>query len=237
MLAFGDATVTNAGLINTAGTSSEIVLEAGGVVTNLASGTIASPSGAGVYLNGTGSAAGILHNAGSILGGNGFVDGVLSLINGYVGNAAGGLITGTAYGVHLFGRAATVVNAGMILGTRPASGLRQTAVGIASTIAGVAGYVTNAAGGVISGAVGVTFSGRPGTIVNAGTIARQHRCGRLQPRLRQPAGHRFRRRVQRRGRRRQHAWFGRRQHPGVHIGQRDAGRFWHVDRQFRIDRR
>ena len=121
-------TVVNAGTMVGA-----LNLHTGGYVSNAASGLIRSDYD-GVSIQG---AVGTLVNAGTIDTGSpsdigdigvGFAQG------GYVGNSAGGLITGYAHGVQL-GGGGTVVNAGTILATGTgASGYNGVRLGAGGTV-------------------------------------------------------------------------------------------------------
>ena len=185
-------TVINSGRI-TGGTTgfAAINLSGGGNVTNASGGTIAGHT-AGVFIaNGSGAT---VSNAGSIGASQAY--GVWLLNAGTVTNASGGRITGgyaTASGagvylgdggsvtnqsggtigglrgVYALGAAATVVNAGHIVGSNTTIG-----AGVANTGAGIylgeGGSVTNQSGGSITGYSGVLVAGATATVSNAGYI-------------------------------------------------------------------
>ncbi len=168
IFADGFATIVNAGMISTSGASSEIVLEAGGTIINAATGTLAGPTGTGIYLDGSGLEQGMLFNAGSIIGGGGTNDGVHLLVTSFVSNAASGLISGTAFGLHGTGAPDTVTNAGTIIATNTLAGSRPIGLGFGTAATG--SYLLNEAGGVIVGAYAITSLGASTTILNESTL-------------------------------------------------------------------
>jgi uncharacterized protein with beta-barrel porin domain len=168
--------VSNQGSIT--GTDYGVGLQAGGNVTNLASGNISGYAFAGNATFNQGGAAGVytknlaatVTNAGSITG-TGY--GVFLAAGGNVTNSAGGSITGAgkfgfgpvgynsqrngAIGVLITGAAGAVTNTGSIYGVEYGVKL------------GAGGTLTNSAGGNISGDQGVRLSAG-GTVTNTGTI-------------------------------------------------------------------
>ena len=127
--------------------SAGVDLEAGGFVTNTASGTIAG-SGFGVQFNGPGIAA--LLNSGSIsAGGTNNGTGVEMTAGGSVSNSGPGSITGGSFGIFIFGGSGTVVISGVIAGTLVAASLNGDGVGVHLD---QAGSITNTASASITGA-------------------------------------------------------------------------------------
>jgi hypothetical protein len=143
-------------------------------------GSIAAPSGVGVYLSAGGSVTN--YSSGSISGITGIYDSqALSVVNdgSIVGTGGGGIILNSGGsvnnaasasiilgidGVEINGNAGTVSNDGSIAGT----GTTGFGFGVA-LLAG--GSVTNAASASITGAVdGVMIQGGAGTVVNNGNI-------------------------------------------------------------------
>ncbi len=188
--------IANAGRINAG-----VLLNAGGVVTNSAGGTITSRADAysafGVRFGGGGTLlnAGFINGrnfglAGSVGGGTlvnqtggtitaGYVAVELGLPGSagtggrYVTNQAGGVITGNT-GIIISTLAGTVTNAGTITGTLDGTITYQSAVqhfGDGVTLT-AGGAVTNLAGGTISGArYGVNITGGAATVTTAGLIS------------------------------------------------------------------
>jgi hypothetical protein len=101
--------VTNAGTISSnGGAANGVVLQEGGRVTNLSTGTIAN---GGIYISG---AAGTVVNSGKILG-NSFYGGVDFAAGGVIANLAGTIsASGPKYGIKIAGGAGTVTNAATI---------------------------------------------------------------------------------------------------------------------------
>jgi hypothetical protein len=139
--------VTNAGTIiggvGPAGSSGDgIVLDGGGSVTNLSTGTI---SGGGIYF-GAKSVAGTVTNSGIILG-DSVYGAVYMKAGGTVTNLAGTIAAnGAHYGIKITGGAGTVTNAATITGGSTA--------GSAIILSAVAGNrVVDQAGGVFIGSV------------------------------------------------------------------------------------
>ena len=132
----GDGAVVNAGLIS--GAYNGITIYSNGVVNNLSGGSItgSGSDGWGVRIDG----------------------------NGFVTNAANGLIAGTERGISI-GGSGIVVNAGTIIGTNSEFGSSD------GVYIGAGGSVNNAATGtIIGGDNGVEIVGGDGIVVNAGTI-------------------------------------------------------------------
>jgi hypothetical protein len=155
--------VENAGLIAGLGSGTldfGIDLTGGGRVTNTATGTITSPTRAGVYITG---ATGTVFNSGSVITTGGTKSALVLFSGGYVSNASGAVVSAAAgVGLYTTGAIATVVNAGKVQGggTHPAVALEA------------AGVLSNAPTGTISSAngVGVYIRGSTATVVNAGDI-------------------------------------------------------------------
>jgi hypothetical protein len=165
------ATIENAGVIT--GTSgSGIDLHSSNVsvisvyVTNAMTGAITGGTNgidaAGVYAT--------IDNAGVITGTNG--SGIAlqasstTSVSGYVGNAAGGAITGGADGIDAAGLATTIENLGVITGTSGSGIALQS-----SSSSTISGYVTNASGASITGGTdGIAVDPISATIMNAGVI-------------------------------------------------------------------
>ncbi len=162
-------TLKNAGLLTAGGTHSTVVFDAGGTIINQTDATITSQAGNAVYLDGTTGTAGTLLNAGIVATTGVLKDGLDLLTSGYVSNAVNGIITGTAYGVHLQGLQGSVVNSGTIVTLIGlANSNRAVAVGFGFATPGAS--LTNASTGTISGGSGVAFAGTQGTLLNFGTI-------------------------------------------------------------------
>jgi hypothetical protein len=151
-------------------------------------GTIAVTSGSALYGAGGGSNSWTINNSGSIsssskqpsdgiqLGASG-----TPLATGIVTNEAGGLISGTKYGIGIYSTAGSVTNlsggritsnnSGVLIsggaGTVVNAGTISGAIHAILDLAG--GSVTNMAGGVIAGG-GIKISNGAGTVVNAGTV-------------------------------------------------------------------
>jgi hypothetical protein len=188
---FGAAgSLSNGGSIG--GRSYGVLLGAGGSVANLGTitagsdtgvlveGDINSVSNAGLisgprygvqisdFFGGPGS-AGILTNAGSIIGASGMGVFINARSPGSeVANAAGGLISGSQGGVRIKGSAGAVTNAGSIAATGVVHGLYAPS----GVVLLAGGTVTNDAGGSISGADrGVAIAGNAATVINVGTVS------------------------------------------------------------------
>ena len=153
----GAVTVTNAGSISS-GTVG-ILLEDGGIITNLTSSSIYGVTrGIGVY-----AAAGTVINEGSISSGN-TRSAIALKAGGQITNEAGGLIQSSGgNGIYGTNAAVAVFNAGMVIGGSPDGG---------GVILDSGGYISNAAGGTIIGPVftGAYIKGGAGTVLNAGLI-------------------------------------------------------------------
>ncbi len=178
-------TVFNAGSIEPGGTSASagIVLDAGGYVSNAATGTITSdycgiymPTGNGTVVNDRGITAvrsdvyvktgtGILINTGSIaaIGTTGAA--IAFVQGGYVSNAASGVISSAQRtGVYIAHAAGTVVNAGQINGGGGKAGVNLSGGG--SLINQVNGTITGGA----TGHSEVYMTGAAGTVTNFGLL-------------------------------------------------------------------
>lgn len=154
----GSGTVRNNGSISGPGSGPSgigVELDAGGVITNGASGSIFG-LGSGVVIGGS---TGTIQNSGSISAAA--FDAVDLLAGGTIANLAGGLIKGFSdYGVQISGGAGTVTNQGTIDG-------RPAAVFLAA-----GGTVSNGQTGLITAnTIGISVAGGPGTVTNAGSIA------------------------------------------------------------------
>ena len=151
-----NGSITNAGIVNGAGVG--IQLNAGGLVSNQASGTISGVKG--IY--GQTAVANVM-NSGSISGNVTSGSGIAINAGGSVTNLAGGTISGS-YGINASSVAFTVVNSGSIgdgtsLPTGAAIALKR------------GGQIANLAGGqIIAGLQGIYIGGAAGTIVNAGSV-------------------------------------------------------------------
>ena len=154
-------TLINDGRIHgiSAGNVSGVTLVDGGTVTNASTGTISGGTGLQAY-----SGALTLTNYGTIIGLNSTAQGVLVNHGGTVSNATSGLISGYV-GVYIArNAAATLTNAGRIVG--------GTTNGAAGILGSISGQITNLAGGTISGRYGIETNQDAFTIniVNSGTI-------------------------------------------------------------------
>jgi glycosyltransferase involved in cell wall biosynthesis len=153
------STITNAALGLISGAAFGIQLGQGGSVTNRSGGTITGATG----VNLIGTVAGVVINAGIIVGNVTTGSGVSLSAGGSVTNQAGGTISGS-YGIGAGAVAATVVNAGSLGdGTSLATG--------AGVVLQNGGVVTNQSGGmIVAGLRGIYGAGAAVTLVNAGTI-------------------------------------------------------------------
>lgn len=163
---YSAATSTGVSVINAGGIAGGgangfgIELLGGGVVTNAATGTIASSQHNGVYITG---AAGTVINAG-IISSAGTHAPISLFKGGAVSNAGTGTISSSIWtGIYITGAAGTVLNAGHIT-----SGGTHIAVDLTK-----GGYVSNAATGVISNSSGggAIYVKGGATVVNFGTLA------------------------------------------------------------------
>ncbi|HEV7778960.1 MAG TPA: ESPR-type extended signal peptide-containing protein, partial [Luteibacter sp.] len=143
-------TLTNNGSIASGINSAGVLFAGGGSLTNnggILGGTF------GVYLGGTSTST--VTNSGSISGIGYFAEGIQLRGGGVVSNTSTGVITGTSYGVRVFG-VSTVTNDGRITGTAAGGVYMEvggTLVNHSSITGGSAGVITN------SGALDVTNSG------------------------------------------------------------------------------
>ena len=168
--------MSNAGTIQAAGTAGAgVTLGAGGVVSNLAGGTIAG--GHGVEIGGP---TGTVVNSGLVSG----TSAAIYIATGVVANLAGGMITSATTGAQFAGyglvtnaasatiaamfavvsgtAAANVDNGGLIVAT-PFDGI--------GVFLGVGGTVSNAAGGTIEGNLyGVDIENGARSLLNAGLV-------------------------------------------------------------------
>jgi hypothetical protein len=153
----GSGTIRNNGSISGPGGGLDgtgVELDAGGVITNAASGSIFG-LGSGVVISG---GTGAIQNSGSILAAA--HDAVLLTAGGAIANLAGGLIKGFSdYGVEISGGAGTVTNQGTIDG------------GPAAVFLAAGGTVSNGQTGLITAnIVGISVGGSAGTVTNSGSI-------------------------------------------------------------------
>ena len=157
--------ITNLGRITAVGsTSTGILLEGGGSVTNGQVGTPGYISG-GVQGISVAQLQGTVINFGSIVASSTNGSGVFLHAGGIVTNT--GLITGGTVGVHIGGTLGTVVNYGAIRSS-------NTFFGYGVILeASTSNFLSNSAIGYIGGTAGVGVLGTvgPTTIVNSGTIA------------------------------------------------------------------
>lgn len=117
------AMITNTGTISiNAGFGDAVVLQAGGMITNLSSGVIIGGN-AGVETFG----ATTLFNQGAIDAPAAYV-GIAIHAGGYISNAASGVITGTQFGAYFHNDSGTIVNAGTI-GETNTAGLIGNGIG------------------------------------------------------------------------------------------------------------
>jgi len=151
----GAGTVTNSGKIASLGGGNGVLLQAGGTVVNLATGTISAASAYGVRFNGT--VAGTIVNYGRITGPSG---GVILYSGGLVDNRQTGYI-GSVFTEH----GGTVTNSGQIGGV--AAGNR-TGIGLGE-LGGPIGTVVNS--GTVSGDTRGIWLHAGGAVIDAGTIS------------------------------------------------------------------
>ena len=161
-------TLTDAGTLTNAGSlNGTLTLAAGGVFSNVSTGTITAVGGTAVYgttSGGTTSGAATVVNAGVIADTNTSAGYGIDLTGGgSVTNQSGGSISGYD-GIYGQGSAVTVVNGGSIAGniTDPFG---------KGVVLSAGGSVTNQIGGSISGYDGIYGNGGAVTVVNAGTIS------------------------------------------------------------------
>ena len=149
-----DGTITNAGsIVGSSAGASGIRLQAGGSISNAASGDIIAAFG--VYIS---NVAATVSNSGTLRGT--VNNGVALSVGGSVTNAASGTIVGHYSAVNFHTAAASVSNAGTLTST-DASGVNGN----------VGGMITNLSGGTIQGRdYGVVLSGAAGTVSNAGIV-------------------------------------------------------------------
>jgi hypothetical protein len=153
----GSGTIRNNGSISGPGAGPSgigVELDAGGVITNGASGSIFG-LGSGVVISG---GTGTIQNSGSISAAA--QDAVLLMAGGAIANLAGGLIEGFSdYAVEISGGAGTVTNQGTIDG------------GPAAVFLAAGGTVSNRQNGLITAnVVGISVGGGAGTVTNSGSI-------------------------------------------------------------------
>jgi hypothetical protein len=160
--------------INYPGQAAGVLLQAGGVITNQAGGSISGYDGVRAGAAATVVNTGVIAGAVGI-GTGGYSNytftysprlaaGVALDAGGSVTNQSGGTISG--YDGVSAAAAAVVVNAGVITGETAVSGVNASAVYF-----GDGGSVTNQSGGTIYGnAFGVKVAGALGTVTNLGTI-------------------------------------------------------------------
>jgi hypothetical protein len=181
----GTATVSNSGLISGShnGGSDGVYfynVTGASVVTNMSTGTIVD----GVYV-GSKTSIGIVTNSGTILG-DSFYGGVVFFHGGTVTNLAGTIsgasdtVAGHHYGVHIYGAAGTVTNAGTITGGSASNYAVTLATGFANRVivdpTGV--FIGTVTGGTASmatlevdaGASQGTLTGLGTQFVNFGTV-------------------------------------------------------------------
>ena len=160
--------VINTGSIDNSSYLNGVLLQAGGYVSNAASGIITS-RGTGIHVQ---AATAILVNAGLIAGHSS--NGIFLGQGGYVANQAGGVINGGTYGWGvLFAAAGTLVNAGSIAGTYGAvdfqAGVDNRLVIQAGASFGGAVDGHNGPGGTGTSTLELTSSASAGTLSGLGS--------------------------------------------------------------------
>jgi hypothetical protein len=163
----GAPTFVNAGVVSnvTHISSSGVLFEDGGAVSNLASGTISGVDMAvGVY-----GAPGTISNFGTIVQTYTSRDGIFLAAGGLVTNAAGGLITANGAGAVYSNGVATVINAGVIADSAVGhDGIQLVTSGsVINLVSGVIRGYDNAIAGYNTAATVTNF----GTIVGYGTLS------------------------------------------------------------------